>query len=143
MDGKGLPTTTVFNSLLLSSPITLNTSFNLPWVPLYMLGYALQCVWTGTPTGYFQLQGSADPIVPGSDIIPAFGPPFAISPKVKNPVNYDPISSSQYAVVSYGSNTWNVSNARYNFVRLIYVDQSGGSSTAQLTWANLNQKGPS
>ena len=128
---------------LVNQPITMNQNFSLGWVPLYYIGYFVQAVWTGVPTGYFQLNASGDSFATGSNIVPPNGSPFYVPPGLINPVNSSMVLGSQYNVTSAGINGWNVNGSRYNFVQLAYVDSSGGTSTAQLTFANISQKGPS
>lgn len=126
----------------INSPITLNTSFSLGWVPIYTLGYFAQIVWTGTPTGYFYLDASGDAYLKGTSVPIPHGAPFFHWPQYANPTNFNTIVGSQYNVVAAGSNSWNVNGSRYNFVRISYVDQSSGASTATLNFANVCQKGP-
>jgi hypothetical protein len=126
---------------LVSSPIAMNTSFNLSWVPIYYKGYYVQAVWTGTPTGYFVLNASGDAYQNGGTIIPAQNLPFYVPPSMITPVNSSPILGSQYNITGAGSNAWNVYNAEYSWVQLSYVDSSGGTSTATLNFANITQKG--
>lgn len=130
-------------SKLIKLPIVLNQNFSLGWVPIYFLGYFIQVVWTGTPNGQLYLEASGDLYANGSNITPPDGIPFYTPPGLVNPVNAGTIAGTQYAISSLGgTNSWNVGNARYNFVRLSYTDSSGGASTASLTVANMSQKGP-
>ncbi len=129
-------------SRLIKVPIILNTSFSLDWVPIYFLGYFIQIVWTGVPTGQFYLEASGDRYSNGVNIIPPEGVPFYVPPGLSNPINAGTISGSTYGVAAAGTNSWNVGNARYNYVRLSYKDTSGGVSTASLNFAHMTQKGP-
>lgn len=129
------------NSNLLKVPITLNSSFSLPWVPVGMVGYFLSLQWTGTPNGTFFLEGSGEPYHSGTDIVSPKAFPFFMWEQLINPTVGFTINGSSYSVVQAGKNAWNVGNARYSFVRLSYADLSSGTSTAQLTYGNLNQKG--
>lgn len=128
---------------LVKSPITLNTSFVLGWVPIYYIGYFVQAVWTGTPTGVFYLNASGDAFSNGTGVSQPKGAPFYHPPGLVSPVNTSLISGSSYTVSAAGTNAWNVNGSRYTFVQLGYTDNSSGTSTAQLTFANVTQKGPS
>lgn len=93
--------------------------------------YSIQVVYTGTPTGAFTLQASADPAtnkVAGNQL------PYT-------PTNWTTIPSSSQEVTAAGSVMWNVEWAGYNFVRLVYTDGSSGSSTAVITVCTFNCKG--
>lgn len=85
-------------------------------------GYAIQLVWTGTPTGTFKLQGSADT-------------------HLNPPVNWTDIANSSQAVSAAGNYMYNVIEVMYNYVRVVYTDGSGGASTAIITQATFNSKG--
>lgn len=135
--------TEVYNiySNLVTAPITLNHSFDLGWIPVGMMNYFTSIQWTGTPTGYFNLQCSGERYLQGSDITPPKGFPFFMREQLQNPTTSFVIAGSQYNVSAAGSNAWNVGGANYSFIKIVYTDQSSGASTAQLTFANLNQKG--
>ncbi len=93
-----------------------------------IVGYAVQAVYAGTPTGSLKLQCSNDPILRAYDVQP------------ETPANWDDIADSSFAVTSAGIYVWNVRDVFYTFVRLVYTDSSGGASTAILN-ANINCKG--
>jgi len=128
----------------IQTPITLNNSFSLGWVPIFFLGYFIQIEWTGTPNGQFYLEASGDKYKDGILDVSQISAdaPFFTKKLVEAPTHASIISGSQYSVVSAGLNAWNVSSARYNWVRLSYTDNSGGASTAQLNFVNVSQKGP-
>jgi hypothetical protein len=113
-----LMTNVVMNDDLESDAIQLTNIF----------GYTVQAVYVGTPTGTFKLQASVDPIK------------FANDAQPQVPTNWNDIAGSSFAVTSSGITTWNVTNSFYTFVRLVYADGSGGSSTAVLN-AVINVKG--
>lgn len=112
---------TVLNANLNSAPMQLQ----------HMFGFSIQLVWTGTPTGTFKLQGSSDSVY--------VAPRNTLSPET--PVNWTDIANSSEAVSAAGSFMWNVSDAFYNFVRVVYTDASSGASTAAITVATMNGKG--
>ena len=94
------------------------------------LFYAIQLVWTGTPTGTFTLQGSCD----NSATMTAAGQPY-------QPTNWTTIPSTSQAISAAGSYLYNMEWAGYSFVRVVYTDGSSGASTAVLTVSTLNVKG--
>lgn len=71
--------------------------------------YGIQIATTGTPNGLFKLQVSLD----------------EGSPRGESAVNWDDLENSQVYVNQAGSHTWNVNEAMYNWVRLIYTRVSG------------------
>lgn len=128
----------------IQTPITLNTSFTLNWVPIFFLGYFIQIEWTGTPTGVFYLEASGDKYKTGTMDVSQISAdaPFFTKKLVESPTHASLVASSQYSVTTAGLNAWNVQGARYNWVRLGYTDNSAGASAAQLTFVNVSQKGP-
>lgn len=111
-------------NVIIESGVIMNTNINSQPLNLnQMFGYSIQAVYTGTPTGTFKLQCSVD----------------ANSGNI-NPVNWTDIANTPFVVASAGSFTWNVYDVMYNWVRLVYTDASGGTSTAVLT-ATYNGKG--
>ena len=94
------------------------------------LFYAIQIVFTGTPTGSFKLQGSCD----NSAIKTAAAQfPYVVT-------NWTDLASSTQMVSSAGSVIWNESFQAYNFVRVVYTDTSSGASTAIITVSTFNAK---
>ena len=91
------------------------------------IGYAIQVVFTGTPTGTFSLQGSNDEV-----LNKAFN---------YQPTNWTTLSNSSNAVSGPGSFIWNIQEPYYTWVKLVYTDGSGGASTAILTVSTFNAKG--
>lgn len=119
----------VYNIPLQLTSTTLNTNITSQALQLYsMLGFSIQIVFTGTPTGTLKLQGSSDP-VPQAD------------PNSLVPTNWTDINNSSQAISAAGSFLWNVSDVQYNYVRLVYTDGSSGMSTAVVTSAIFNGKG--
>ena len=119
-----------YNQQIVSNAI-MNTGIMSQAIELSRIyGYSIQAVYTGTPTGTLKLQGSSDP---SGDV--------ASPPNATNiPVNWSDILNSSQAVSAAGNFMWNVSDVQYNWVRLVYTDGSGGSSTAILN-ARINAKG--
>lgn len=119
------------DNLRLASNVVLNTSFqSQPQLLKQIYGYAIQAVWTGTPSGVLKLQASCDPS--SSNIV--------LADVV--PTNWSDVSLTPITISSAGNYLWNVQGCMYNWVRLAYVDNSGGTSTAVLTSAILQSKGP-
>ena len=114
------------------STTTMNTTITSPACQLYNIyGYAIQIVWTGTPTGTLKLQVSSDPVPQGP---PNVIPPF-------EPTHWSDLTDSPFAITAAGDYMWNVYDVMYNWVRLVYTDASGGTSTASITSLVINCKG--
>ena len=114
-----IPAATRMNTTINSTPMNL--------VSIY--GFSIQVVWTGTPTGSFKLQASSD--VADSQLANA----------QMLPTNWSDVTNSSYAVTAAGNYMWNVSDAMYTWVRVVYTDTSGGVSTAQIASCTLAAKG--
>jgi len=113
-----IPVGTVMDATINSEPI-----------PLYQTwGYAIQIFFTGTPTGSFELEASCD-YVPQARV--------AVQP----PTNWTIIANTNFSVSAAGSLLWNVTDICYNYVRVVYTDSSGGTSTAVISSALCNTKG--
>jgi hypothetical protein len=112
-------------TLLSASSMTGTSTVTSSPIPIDQLwGFAIQAVWTGTPTGTLKLQASCDPITPAN----ASGS----TPVVTNWT--DVADSSSSIAGAAGSYLWNVSSASYNFVRLVYTNASStGSLSAKAT----------
>lgn len=86
-----------------------------------MFGYAIQAFYTtsGTLGGTFKLQSSVDYLLDGNG-------------NVLNSGHWDDVPGSSLLIAAAGSNTWNVADINYPFVRLVYTHFSGdtGSLTA-------------
>lgn len=109
--------------------VLMNTNITSEALPLpNIYGFAIQAVYTGTPGGTLKLQASVDAFKYASDV----------NPQV--PVNWVDIADSSFIIDSAGIYVWNFTGSFYTFVRLVYTDSSGGTSTARLT-ATLNVKG--
>lgn len=120
-----IPVNTVMNSTINSLAMQLENMF----------GFAIQIIFTGTPTGSFKLQSSCDPVPKQSGVVQANGVILYA------PVNWTDIANSTFAVAAAGNVEWNFNGSFYNYVRVVYSDTSGGSSTAVITSAVFNGKG--
>lgn len=77
-------------------------------------GYSLQLVATGTPNGSYKLQASNDP-------------------DINNISNWADITNSTQPITTSGITFYNVTDAYYMFVRLVYTRSSGtGTVTARV-----------
>lgn len=121
-----IPASTVMNATINSLALQLEN----------MYGYAIQIVFTGTPTGSFKLQTSCDPVPKQNLTIGANG---VIT---YTPINWTDLANSTFSVVAAGNVEWNYTGiAGYNYVRVVYTDSSSGASTAIITVAQFNGKG--
>lgn len=86
-------------------------------IPLDQIwGYAVQAVWTGTPTGTLKLQASCD------------APLFTnqTSSGLSAVTNWVDITDSPTSLIGApGNYMWNTLEASYRFVRLVYTNISG------------------
>ena len=121
-----IPASTVMNANINSQALQLENMF----------GYSIQIVFTGTPTGTFKLQASADPVTRANQ---TFGANGVVT---YAPTNWTDIANSSQAVSAAGNIMWNYNQlAGYNYVRVVYTDGSSGGSTAIITVAEFNGKG--
>lgn len=121
-----IPANTVMNASINSAAIQLQNMF----------GFAIQVVFTGTPTGTFELEASCDPVPPQNLVVRINGAVTYL------PTNWTMVESSSTSVSAAGSVFWNyASNVNWNYVRVQYTDTSGGTSTALITVAQVNCKG--
>lgn len=93
--------------------------------------YSMAAIFTGTPTGTVKLQASNDP---ETNALPdgTFQQP---------PSNWIDIANSTFTITASGETLWNVDAVGYNYVRVVFTDTSGGSSTATMKLV-FNGKGP-
>lgn len=104
-------------------------SFNLRALWLgHICNYSIQLIFTGAPVGTFKLQASNDPGMPDG----------GQTPQAANVTNWTDITGSPQAISAAGNIMWNVENAGYTFVRVVYTVTSG---TGTLTSARANVKG--
>lgn len=120
------------NGSIIAAPLTLTSTVNSEAVLLQnVIDYAIQIVYTGTPTGSFKLQASNDDGQPLKGVSPV-----TLGSSV---VNWTDVPSSSVAVSgAAGSSMWNIQDAGYRWVRVVYVFTSG---TGSLTIARVNTKG--
>lgn len=103
----------------------MSASFNSPYVPLKNIyTYAIAMIVTGTPTGTVKLQASNDPETNDTQTNSTGVPPAV------GPTNWADITNSTFTLSGPGETLWNVNFVGYNYVRVVYTDTSGGSSTA-------------
>lgn len=89
--------------------------------------YAMAAIITGTPTGTIQIQASNDPETNDTQYNVAGNRPPSTAP-----TNWVTIANSPFSVTSAGESMWNVQAVGYNYVRVQYIDSSGGTSTATM-----------
>jgi hypothetical protein len=121
---------------IIPASTVLNTTVNsLAMQLMEIADYSIQVVFTGTPTGTFQLQVSNETVAPKNMVVGANG---VIT---YSPANWTNLTSSSSLVSAAGDITWNYANAGYTFVRVNYADGSSGESTAIVTVCTFNGKG--
>lgn len=107
----------------------MGASFELDPVWLgHICNYAIQLVFTGTPSGTLKLQASND-----------LGRQASGYPETDDGVsNWTDITGSSQVIAAAGNHMWQVENAGYRWVRAVYT-RSAGSGT--VTSAKFNVKG--
>lgn len=114
----------VFNKTVVSG-VVLNANYTSTYTPLRnIVLYSISAIITGTPAGSIKLQASNDPETNDTQYNSGNKPPSTA------PTNWVDIANSSFSLSSAGETMWNVSAAGYNFVRIVYTDTSGGTSTA-------------
>lgn len=95
----------------------------------HICNYAIQLVFTGAPEGSFKLQASNDQ-----------GHPAAVSQEEREEgvVNWTDIEDSDQAILAAGNHMYQVENAGYLWVRVVWTFDAG---TGALTDARFNVKG--
>lgn len=123
------------NNKQIATAQPLNVNYNSPYTPLKnIFMYSMAAIITGTPNGIIKLQASNDPETNDTQINSTGQPP------AQGPVNWVDIADSTFTVSASGEVMWNVSDVAYNYVRVVYTDSSGGSSTATMKLI-VNPKG--
>jgi len=114
--------------------VPLNANYNSPYVQLKNIyTYTMAAIITGTPTGTVQIQASNDPETNDTQVNTDYGAGAnPTNPPSTAPVNWVTIASSSFPVSSSGETMWNVNFVGYNYVRVQYIDASGGASTATM-----------
>lgn len=116
--------------LLTSGPVSLAADAELR--PIYLghvVNYSIQLTFTGSPSGTFKLQCSNDP---GRPYLPGQVPQY------DTVVHWTDIEGSDQIIAAAGNHTWDVQNAGYLWVKVVYT-RSGGSGS--ITVARANTKG--
>lgn len=96
-------------------------------IPLDQIyGFAIQAIWTGSPTGAIKLQASCDS--PGRETAQSNGGPDTVT-------NWTDVTNSSYSISgSAGNYMWNFNGSFYRYIRVSYTNSSGtGTLTAQIT----------
>lgn len=115
-----------FNRSVVSAA-ALNANYNSPYIQLRnVYTYSIAAIVTGTPTGTIKLQASNDPETNDTQTN-STGVPPAIGPS-----NWADIANSTFTLSTSGETLWNVSFVGYNYVRVVYTDNSSGTSTATM-----------
>lgn len=127
----------IYNKTIIPASTRMNATINSLAMQLEnMLGFAIQIVFTGTPTGSFKLQTSCDQVSKQREVIGANG---AITFSV---TNWSDVANSTFTVTAAGDVFWNYDETpNWSFVRVVYTDSSSGSSAAIITSATINAKG--
>lgn len=125
----------VFNKQI-ATAVPMNANYNSPYTPLKSIFmFSIAAVVTGTPTGTISLQGSNDPETNDTQTnVTAHLPPAV------GPTNWSTIANSSFVLSASGVEMWNVHDVAYNYVRVVYTDASGGTSTATMNII-VNAKG--
>lgn len=95
----------------------------------HICNYSIQLVFTGSPQGNFKLQMSNDPGKPNAS---------SEAEKYVGITNWTDIADSAQTISAAGDHAWQVENAGYTWVRVVWT-ATGGSGT--LTSARANVKG--
>jgi len=114
--------------------VPLNANYNSPYVQLKNIyTYTMAAIITGTPTGTVQIQASNDPETNDTQVNTNYSAgQNPTNPPSTAPVNWVTIANSSFPVSSSGETMWNVNFVGYNYVRVQYIDASGGTSTATM-----------
>jgi hypothetical protein len=98
----------------------------------HIANYSIQIVFTGTPDGVFKLQLSNDE-----------GNPSAAKEADRDfgIVNWTSIGGSSQIISAAGDLSYQVENAGYRWVRLVWEATSAGSGTPTITSCRFNVKG--
>lgn len=119
----------------ISTNVPLNANSNSQYQQLKSIyTYTLAANYTGSATGSIKLQASNDPETNDTQVNVAYGPGQPpTNPPSKAPVNWADIANSTFTIAPGITETmWNVNAVGYNYVRVVYTDASGGTSTATM-----------
>lgn len=103
-----------------STALTADRESDAIWIG-HALNYACQVTWTGTPVGAFKLQVSLDK---GDDFAPTE------AQRGQGIVNWTDLPSSSQATSGVSSVVWNVEDAGYRWVRIVYTHTSGSGTVS-------------
>lgn len=123
-----------FNRQILTAQ-PLNVNSNSPYSQLRNIYiYCISAIYTGSATGNIKLQASNDPETNDTQVNTPYGPGQSpTNPPAKGPVNWVDIANSTFTISPGVTETlWNVNAVGYNYVRVVYTDASGGTSTATM-----------
>ena len=113
----------------IATNVPLNANYNSPYQQLKSIyTYTMSAIITGTPTGTIQIQASNDPETNDTQYNTTVN-----LPPTQFPTNWVTITGSPFTVTTAGEEMWNVNFVGYNYVRVQYIDGSGGASTATMT----------
>ncbi len=117
------------NDKLIDNSQAMSSNFELAPIWLgHIENYSIQLFFTGTPNGVFKLQASND-----------LGNPVKGEAYAANGVeNWTDILNSEQAITEAGDHMWQVCNAGYRWVRVVYTNSGG---TGSLDLARFNVKG--
>jgi hypothetical protein len=114
--------------LLNKTPITAANYTSQGYYIGRVVNYAVQVVFTGSPTGTLKLQVSCD-----------VGNPNASLPYSDDSViNWVDLPGTSTSITAAGTSFFNLVDAGYSWVRVVYTHTSG---TAQITVAQIHMKG--
>lgn len=120
------------NNKQIAKNLALNANRNSQYQQLKSIFmYSISFIVSGTPTGSVKLQASNDPETNDTQVNTSYGAGQSpTNPPAVGPSNWADITNSTFALTTSGVTMWNVSEVAYNYVRVVYTDTSGGTSTA-------------
>jgi len=102
------------------APSDMSVSINMRPIWLgHIKDYSIQLVFTGAPVGEFKLQASNDLGMPAS---------AGDSQKYVGVDNWTDVEGSDQAISAAGNHMYQVQNAGYNWVRVVYTATSGSGT---------------
>lgn len=120
----------IANDTLIDAPADLSSPWTSKAIWLgHVTNYSIQLFFTGTPEGSFKLQCSSDAGTKSN-----LGEAYIET----GLTHWTDIANSTQAVDEAGDHTWQVENAGYPWVRVVWAPTSG---TGSLTSARFNTKG--
>lgn len=120
--------------LINGTPVALNANRNLDKILVSNILYAsIQLVVSATVNGTFKLQVSND-----SAENQLYG---QSSSTQLTPTNWDDYPNSSISSTDAGVITWNIADIGFTWLRVVFTDASGASSTGSITSARASLKG--